>query len=281
MNELHRIYTPQTSQQEDLTKQAEAELFSKLAAANNIDLRQLNDGQIQQLWDATFNKTAEFPPPSDDKKEDKKEEAKKDEEKKDEEKKEAAAREHATKLAAAREEANAYHLGEVMAQGYVDHLQKLGMALNQTPAADDATKEAAMPENLAKALGKVRGAASSVASKGKEVAGKAVEAVKNNPGKAAAGAGAAGAAAGFAGGRMSKKGSALDQLAAEEAVKIAHDAGGYDLDDVADKINAVATLGLQDSTKLASTLPEQVSIRALEFLEAAGFPVAWNQPAAQ
>lgn len=270
--ELHRIYTPGTSQ-EELTKQAEAELFTKLAAANGIDLKKYTDEQVQQLWDATFQKTAEFPPAEKKEEHEKKETA--EEEKKEEEKKEAAAREHATKLAAAREAQNAYGLGELMAQGYVDRLVKLGMTLQPagaspvaTPAATGETKEAAMPPALAKALDKVKGGVS-----------KGVEAAKAHPGKAAAGAAAATGAAGFAAGRMSKKGSAIDQLAGEEAVKIAHAAGGWDLDDVADKINAVLILGLQESTKLASTLPEQTQIRALELLEAAGYPVDWNQAA--
>jgi hypothetical protein len=283
----------------DLQKVAEAELFTKLAAQNGIDLNQLDNEQIQTLWDATFSKVAEEEP----KKEE--EEEKKDEAKEEEEKKEAAALEHQQKLAAVEEDANAYKLGMSMAQGYYDHLQKLasGEAAEVAAPVEGEDKEAGAKDKVLKAVGHVR----DVAKRGGEHVAKAVtknhgkfpaapphngphisglrrasraagEHVRAHKGAYGAGAaGAGGAAAGFAAGRHSKKeASAIDQLALEEAVKIAA-AGGYDAEQAADLVSAVFTLGLEESSKLASTVDAQVNLRALEYLEAAGYPVSWDQ----
>lgn len=285
--QLAQLYGTPGATQEDVTKTAEAQLFAKLAAENNIDLRALNDGQIQELWGHVFNKTAE---------EEEKEKEEK-EEKEDEDKKEAAAREHQQKLASVREEERAHYLGQVMAHSYVAELGKIAEAQTDGAAVveTDEIKEAAMPPALAKALGRVRGAASSVAGKAKEIGGKAkdfggkggakakehgshaLEHVKSHKGAYGAGAaGAGGAGAGFAAGRHSKKeASVIDEMALEHAVKIAHADGRFDLEEVANRVGAVFTLGLDDSTKVASTADQQVEIRALEYLEAAGYPVEW------
>lgn len=272
-----------TAPSEEQIKLAEAELFCKLAASEGIDLSTLSDEQVATLYNEFYKQAEEECPPGE--KKDEPAAEKKDEEKGEgkgeEEKKEAAAREHATKLAHAAEEAHAHRLGQIMAHSYVAELSKIAaeQGLNEQPGE---TKEAGMPPQLAKALGKVRGAAGEAASKGKELAGKAVGAAKSNPGAAAAGAAAAGAGAGFAAGRMSKKASLsnIDQLALEQAVKIAHE-GGLDPEEAAERVHAVAVLGLQDSTKLASDLESQIGIRALEYLEAAGYPVKWNDGSEQ
>lgn len=288
--DLSTLY-PKTAASEDLEKNAEAELFCKLAAQNGIDLNKLNDKEVSDLYNFTFNKVAED--------ESDKDEAKKDEDEKDEEeKKEAAAVEHAAKLAFAKEAQQADELGRRMAYSYVEELNKIGSALQA--AAAEATqetgggevKEAGMPPALAKALGKV---GDKVKNAPEILGGKARKLVGDMPagkaarqatagrsktvgtailgGAAAAGAGAAGAKA-FGG--KKKESSALDQLALEAAVKIAHDSG-FDPEEAADRVTAVNTLGLQESTKVASTLDQQVEVRALEFLEAAGYPVEWAQ----
>ena len=60
-------------QDENLEKQAQAELFAKLAAENGIDLEKLSEAQIEHLWTETFStKEAEFPPPKEEKKDEKK-----------------------------------------------------------------------------------------------------------------------------------------------------------------------------------------------------------------
>lgn len=284
---LAELYgTPGAPASEDQTKLAEATLFSKLSAEQGIDLSSLSDDQVQYLWDEVMTEKSAgenpFPPKDDDKDEKKDDDKKDDDEKKDEEKKEAAAREHAVKLAHVEEENRAAYLGQVMAHSYVSELSKIAAANEpaavETPA--DGTKEAGMPPQLAAALGKVKGVAGAAGGKAKDLASKGVAAVKANPGKAAGGAAAVAGGAGFMAGRASKKEasaglSPLDQLALEAAVKIAH-AGGFDPEEAAERVMHVAGLGLQESTKVASTVDEQIEVRALEYLEVAGYPVEWK-----
>lgn len=72
--------------------------------------------------------------------------------------------------------------------------------------------------------------------------------------------------------------SAFDHQAATEAVKIAAGAG-IDQNEVINRLNAVLTLGPKDTEKTAGIKDynDSVSIRALELLEQAKYPVDWNQ----
>lgn len=242
---------------------AQAELFCKVAADQGIDLNALADEDVQILWNE-FQKIAEE---NEEKPEESSEEEKKEDE---EEKKEAAAREHAIKVAHAAEEAHADHLGRVMAHAYLDEIQKVAAA-----------REAVGQDKEASALGKMMAARDALkggASKAKEVGGKALQMAKNHPGKSAGGAAALAAGGGFAAGRASKKQASvsnLDELALRHAVKLAADAG-LDAEEAELKVAAVAVLGLPESQKLASDLDSQIHVRALEYLEAAGYPVTWE-----
>lgn len=70
--------------------------------------------------------------------------------------------------------------------------------------------------------------------------------------------------------------SNFDLVAGNHAISMAKEAG-FDVEQATRKVAAVLELGLQDSTKTASAPFEQaVGIRALEILEAAGYPVTWN-----
>jgi hypothetical protein len=290
--QLASLYGTPGAQSEDLTKVAEAELFTKLAAENGINVDDLTDEQVQYLWDETFGtKTAgEEPPAEEAKKED-------EDEKEDEEKKEAAAREHAVKLAHAQEEAHAHYLGQVMAHSYVAELSKIAAAREASEAEAGGDGEDKTASGLGKAMA-VRDAVKGGAGKakdvitgknwrgmGKTVSGSPLDNFKKKEIAKTVGAGAAAAGAAVGAGAGAKKAfgkkkesSALDALAMEHAVKIAADAN-FDVEEAVARIEAVATLGLGESTKVASTLPEQTHIRALEFLEAAGYPVQWDEPA--
>lgn len=70
--------------------------------------------------------------------------------------------------------------------------------------------------------------------------------------------------------------SALDELAAGRAVEKAAEAQ-FDPNEAGARINAVLTLGVQESTKIAHVqdLPTAIEVRSLELLEAAGYPVEW------
>jgi len=104
-------------------KQAQVELFAKMAAAEGIDLNQLTDAQVETLYNNTFSKEA-----SDDKDEDDKDGG---------EKKEKAKEEHEEKKAQQEKLGEADFLGRVMAHAYVQELNKIAEATD-----DGSTKEA-------------------------------------------------------------------------------------------------------------------------------------------
>lgn len=255
--------------QEDLVKQAQYELFAKAASANNIDLSKLSDAQCDELFERTMavEKTAGEMPPQfmanmkgkkdGDKDGDKDEESKK---------KEMAEKEHAEKKAAAVMFQQADSFGRQAAHAYVDELKKVAAAVEQ----------------------QAKEAAPALPAKGetyKRVGERLRDAVSAHGGHAAAAAGgaAAGGAAGYAAGK-SKKASAIDELAANRALAIVDEfnkqagANGFDLTEASERIAAVVfTLGLADSTKIAAAadVNAAIEIRALEALEAAGYPVQW------
>lgn len=275
--------------QEDLEKQAQAELFSKLAAANGIDLEKLSEAQIAHLWNETFSeKTAS------EVEEEKKEKAEKEKES-ESDVEEKAKEEHEKKKEAAAKLAEADYLGRFMAHTMVAELKKLAAAPE-----GETEKEAAMPEALRRGLDAVgRGGrrAVSAVSNHMERTGKGITnavsggaAGNMHKGMAKAigaaahvGGAAAVGAAGYGAKKLhdkskEKKSSALDQLAAEQAVIKAAEAG-FDPEQAGELISAVLTLGLSETEKVAMVqdFAAAVDVRSLEFLEAAGYPVTWNQ----
>lgn len=313
--------TASAPSQEDLEKQAQAELFAKLAADNGIDLEKLSEEQVVYLWDRTFSKTAEED--KDDKDEKKDDDKEKDSEG-DDEVKSAAAQEHEQKKEAAAKLAEADFLGRVMAHSLVNELRKIASDNEGDAEEKDAAgeseegeaKEAAMPPQLRKALDKGKSVASRAGelvtgSKAKNLKSKAETAIRS-AGEAKAkgsktqkgweglakkyspaakdeakkvkltriglGAAAAGGVAGGAAAAASKKeASAIDELAAVEAVKTAAESG-YDIDEASERVAAILTLGVGESEKIAfaQDLDGAVAIRSLELLEAAGYPVTWD-----
>lgn len=284
------------SAEEDLEKAASIDLFVKLAGEQNIDLANMPEQQVQALYDGWVEKSAQAQNSVKTAGEDDKDDKKDDGEKKREE----AEKEHEEKKAASEKLAEADFLGRVMAHAYAQELRKIAASQNgETEEPAEGEKEAAMPPQLAAALGKAKGHVGAAANKVKEHAGNAAQklnknragiAVKNHlvehkgaytAGGAAAAGGAAGAAAAHHH-HKSKKASAIDELAAQHAVQMAHD-NGFDTDEAGRKVAAVLELvdrlGIAESEKVASapTVDDAVGIRALEFLEAAGYPVTWNQ----
>lgn len=290
---------------EEVEKQAQIELFTKLAADNGIDLNQLSDDQVNGLW-AEFQgelaKTAE---------EDKREEDKK--------KVEEAAKEHEEKKAAAEKFAEADFLGRVMAHSYVNELKKI---------ASEETKEAAGVGDSLKNIGhhvadafKGKGigqgyerlqkhkkevqelkdiASQTRTSGGTEAMHRAIDAETKAKGDKlrsvlgqrvartgaayggaalATGAAAKGIHSAVSGDGKKKKASALDELAAEYALVKAAEAG-FDADEAAARLSAVLTLGVSDENSkvaFAQDLSGAVEVRSLELLEQAGYPVQWAE----
>lgn len=141
-------------------KTAQMELFCKLAAQNGIDLDTLSEDQISTLWNATFD-GSEKTAGEDDKDDEKEKESEGEDDKKDDAKKE-----HEEKKEAMAKMAEAEFLGKVMAHSLVAELREISKVAEAGDEGEtqetEESKEAAMPPQLAKALGK-----------GKDLAGKA------------------------------------------------------------------------------------------------------------
>jgi hypothetical protein len=236
-----------TASAEDQEKLVQAELFSKLAADNGIDLDTLSDAQIKHLWHETFSdKTASAEPtPA-----------------ADTEKKAQA--EFEEKRAAAVKVAEAEYLGRVMAHAMVQELGKIGDAQTKTAGANGAPT---LKDRLLKVAGELppwlnKGKDGGGDDKGKEDKGdKGGPPEKKDEKK-----------------DEKKEASAIDAQAAKVAVDLVKKAN-LDVNVAQAKIAAVLTLGAKESTKIASApdFATGLEIRALELLEQAGYPVNWGE----
>jgi hypothetical protein len=287
---------------EDLEKQAQVELFAKLAAAEGINLNELSDGQVNELFEATMGKEAE--------------------EDEEEEKKEDAKKELAEKKEASDKLAEADYAGRVMAHAFTQELgfiEKEAVSLTEVGmrARDFAGK---LPDKAKALAGKARDVLSgkqmreglrgrkAVDSKAGKAMLKDMSSVPNKSGmsdaaykkmlseraakagksykseaskKALKGAAkTVGAYGGLGLGAYgaSKAASAIDDLALEGSVIKAAEAG-WDVDEAAERVTAISILGLDESEKIAAAqdVEEAVETRSLEILEAAGYPVTWEE----
>ncbi len=276
--------TPGAASQEDMAKAASFELFAKLASENGIDLGSMSAEERQYLYDNTMGKAAgENPFAKKDGDEDDDDDDKKDKE--EHAKKEKAAAEFAATQEWQGKFAEADQLGRVMAHAYVHEMNSIKEAGKM-----DALKNLAGKAGKMDALKNFAGKAGDAASKGLERLGKKGVGIYAGGGEGAmspatarrigggiAAAGAAGTAAAVH--KMSKKkeSSAIDSLALDYACKLANETG-FDVEEAGQRVLAVHTLGLGESTKLASAqdVDGAVHVRALEYLEAAGYPVSWE-----
>ena len=255
--------TPGAATDEDLQKVAEVQMFAKLAAENGLDINAMTDTQVADLWNKVAMEHDEedghgkAPPFT--KKKDNGEKKEEKEEKEEEEAKEGAAREWAMQKSASDQIQFMDYCGRVMAHAYVNELTKIGVSMadggEKTASAGVAALLADLPQG---------GAASATAAAPEDVNDRIAKLAAAAPGASAASAAA------------TSTSQELDFLAAQEAVKIAAEAE-IDPNFVAEKLNAVLTLGPNESTKIASaeTFEQAVGIRGLELLEQAGFEVTW------
>jgi hypothetical protein len=238
---------------EDLEKQATVDLFLKLAAEQNIDLKAMTDAQVQQLY-STFSEkvaagTPAAPAPAAAPAATKTASEKKLEE--HEKKLEEAKKEHEEKHAMAKKAEEADIMGRIMAHAYVHELKKI---------AAEATKTAELPPAL---LEHMKGKEEHKPEHDGKEEKKHEEHEEHKE-------------------HEEKKASALDELGAQRAVAMAKEAN-FDEAQAQRKIAAVLELGLcPQTTKTASVadVQEAIGIRALELLEKAGYPVTWNGKAA-
>lgn len=120
---------------EEAEKLAEVELFTKLAADNGIDLDQLSQEQVNELWVAFKTAGDEEPEKKEEKEDDK------------DDKKEKAKAEFAEKKEASMKIAESDELGRLMARSFMDEVQKLasGQAPTQPKVASAPTPVTSAP----------------------------------------------------------------------------------------------------------------------------------------
>lgn len=252
---------------ENAEKVAQAELFAKLAAEQNIDLSTLDDKAITALWNATFSAeastktaaattTTPAAPAA----------ASADEEKLAQ----AAQAEWVQTKEAQAKMVEADFLGRQMAHAYVHELKKIAQAggLNFVVPPTE-TKTAGMPPQLAAALGK-GGGDEKKEEKKDDKGDEKKDDKKDEKKEAAAKAPPA---------PQQKVASNLTRLGALKAIEKAASVN-LDRDEAARKVAAVLELGIFDESKskiaAATDFNDAVEIRALELLEVAGYPVTWS-----
>lgn len=134
-NLINAHFAKTASDNEEAEKLAEVELFTKLAEDNGIDLDQLSQDQVNDLWYAFKTAGDEEP------------EKEKEEEKEDDDKKEKAKAEFAEKKEASMKIAESDELGRLMARSFMDEVQKLasGQAPTQPKVASAPTPVTSAP----------------------------------------------------------------------------------------------------------------------------------------
>ena len=301
--------------QEDSEKIAEAQLFCKLAADANIDLSQLPDEKVAEMYQS-YKVAAE----AESKKE--KREEKKSEEEEAKEKGAAAYAQFMQVKEAQAKLAEADYTGRVMAHAYVDELKKIaasgsgmgkvwhegleaakgglkrtGELLSGSRARElegETAKHVSMAQKAKEIGGKLQSPAAkakawAVQGKHQAAVGGAKEEAQHEANKVLAtrlgvGGGAAAVGGGVAAHHFmgkdegkKKKASPMTEIAAELALYKAAEVG-FDVEEAGERMDALLTLGVSDdNSKMAAadTIDQAVEIRSLELLEAAGYPVSW------
>lgn len=300
---------------EDQEKVAELELFAKVAADHDVDLSQMSDHEIDALYaEVTGGGSLKLASSDEDDDEDDDE----DEEKKAFAYF-AAQREQQEKVAEAdymgRVMAHAYvnELDSIKLAGGMDgKVEKLPGATNrrklpreerlQMIRSRNAAENAAMitPDSVPAERGtgmmrstggqafrnvfsrgpKGRMARKAIRDASKHRVSEAGKTFMKHRGKAGLGLAGIAAATGYAAAAGKNKESAanFEYLAMESAVKTAA-AAGYDVDEAVSLVNAVGTLGLGESEKVAyvQDFDTALHVRGLEYLETAGYPVNWDE----
>lgn len=232
---------------EEQQKIAHGEMFAKLAAEHGIDLSVMSDEEIQDLHERVYsglNKTAAPTPeaPAPEPTPEPAPQATPDPEIA------KAAEYHSEKVAFQEKFAEADLMGRVMAHAFTQELELIKRAAEEEKKDDKPEEKPEEKKDEKKEEGD------------KPEAKSLPPWLQKKDGE-------------------KKEGSAnFEQLAMQRAVEIAKVAE-FDADVAAMRVNAVATLGLQESVKIAHVKDTEAAlhIRGLEYLEAAGYPVNWEQ----
>lgn len=257
---LGEVYgtTQQGHSEEDQQKLAQAEFFSGLCKQAGVQIEHLTDEQVKQLWKVAMDGRPEGAEPEPDKKKSEKREGD------EHEKKAAAAREWEEKRAAAEKIAEADALGRIMAHAYVDELVKISEASSKSEHG-----KGGVPPQLLKRDEKKDKKEEDEEGEKKESQARATALIERLSKTASPTASSSPA---------TSTTTNLDEVAGNHAIDLLKEAGvGPDV--ATARINAVYTLGLAESTKIASadSFDRAVTLRALEFCESAGFPVDWSK----
>lgn len=309
---LAQMYGTNGAQEEETSKLANAELFAKLAAKNNIDLSSMSPEAIGELYAEVFPEEASKVASESSESSEEDEDEEKGEEKDDEEKSAAAAQYWQEKRASQEKFAEADLMGRVMAHSFVQELESIkeaagakelaGKALGVAKGVGERGAELLSGSKLKSLKGTAEAAASRAAKHkgGGYASPSASKALKqlygekaHKAGKAATseakkvwgtragvagGVGGAGALAASGKGEKTAGAEAFEEMAAVYAIEMAKE-GGYDADEAFTRVNAVYTLGLEESEKIAAvqSADDALHVRALEYLEQAAYPVNWEE----
>lgn len=260
----------------ELSDDSKIAIFAKIAAENGINLLDgsVDDAKLEDLFNETFAKEAGEMPPQFAKKNEKKEpdeegDEKKKAEKDEKEKKAAAEAEFLQKKAAQERFEESDFCGRVMAHSYVNEMRKIAATCVQVEAAVvDKTAAAAPTESLRDRLLKIASKDDKPEEKKDEKKDDDKDGKKEKS---------------LPPWMKDKEASAFEQVAVEHAMSLLADHNktaeqAFDIKVAADRLAAVATLGLSETEKVASAANAEIGthIRALEYLEAAGYPVNWG-----
>lgn len=228
------------------TDPADMNFFQKLCSDRNINVDDLNDDQVERLWNAAMEKKA-----ADESIEKKAAAPPKGEDKEAQAKLAAARAELNEKRAAAAKVAEADTMGRIMAHSYVDEMRKIAAAMEDEKPSSSPKKDGDQKKDDGKE---------------KESAAKRAEQLITQLESEK---------------QASTAGSStpnVDEIAAYRAVDLLKTAG-IDEETAFNKVNAAFILGFKETTKVAASMTDEqaLQVRALEICEAAGYPVTWNQ----
>ena len=287
---------------EEQTKQAEAETFVQLAKEAGVPLHQMTDAQIAELYEHVMGKTAESE--EDDEEEKKRKAAEEYASKKESHVKFAEATEMGQIMAHSfwnelgEIEKDAYSLTEAGMKGR-DALKRGWKGLKRIATGKELRsglkmRGAAKSENAAAKVDRYLAKKTQGTESGERLqaarkmilddlkergTSKALRGGAKTLGLYGGGAALAGGGAAAVAGREKDSAAALNELALELAVEKCASAG-WDADEAATRIVSVINLDLVggENTKIAyaNDVDGAVEIRALELIEAAGYPVTWE-----
>lgn len=298
---LSELYGTPGAAKEAADNTAQLEKFASLAAEQGIDLSALSSDQVRTLYEATF-KTASDDGDADDKDEGSDAKGTEEEAKAEHEGEKEAQAKFAEADMMGRVMAHALYqeLGEIEKSAGVGESVREGLAAVKSLAQRKGTRLKGIAEragsNIAAGARKATGAVSSATgvtdlrkavqarggkslATGKDIGRNHLAHGLGRAGATAAGVGAVGAGGAYGAKKLKKEGSALDHLAAQQAVKIA-EAAGYDVNQCVELLTQADAQGaFEGSDKIAHVqdFNDAVHVRGLELLETVGYPVNWSE----